>query len=303
MSWGQSCDELQRIRREVFIEEQGVPEKDEWDEYDPVATHFLAVDASTGGSVGTARLLPSGKITRMAIQRPHRRQKIGSQLLSAVCQYAKAQGFKTVYLDSQMAAAEFYELFGFVREGAVFQDAGIAHIRMTKTESEVDMNTEADESVQPLQHPSDALQFIREFAFSALRRVDIFSHQLSPGIYADAALIDAISQLARRGAQTQVRILVRDTKPLYGADHPLVRLAQRLPSHVHIKAYTEGANNAAMGFFCADASNLVHFLDEPNLSGYARRNARAESRHLLTEFEHLWLYGSRPDSNLRQLSL
>jgi hypothetical protein len=165
------------------------------------------------------------------------------------------------------------------------------------------MSTEADDQVHPLQHPSDALLFMREFASAALRNVDIFSHQLTASIYGDVELTESISHLARRGAQTQVRILVRDTKPLYGTDHPLVRLAQRLPSHVHIRAYTEGASNALMGFFCTDAANLVHFLDEPNLSGYARRNARAESRHLLTEFENLWVYGSRTDMNLRRLAL
>jgi hypothetical protein len=165
------------------------------------------------------------------------------------------------------------------------------------------MSVEADDQVHPLQHPSDILLFMREFAAAAIRSLDIFSHQLAPSIYGDAELTEAISLLARRGAQTQVRIIVRDTKPLYGADHSLVRLAQRLPSHVHIRAYTEGANDPLMGFFCADVTHLVHFLDEPNLSGYARRNARAESRHLLTEFENLWIYGSRTDANLRRLAL
>ncbi len=165
------------------------------------------------------------------------------------------------------------------------------------------MSAETDDQVYPLEHPSDILVFMREFAADALRSLDIFSHQLSPSIYGDPELTESISQFARRGAQTKVRILVRDTRPLYGADHPLVRLAQRLPSHVHIRAYTEGASDSQLGFFCTDAANLVHFVDEPNLSGYARRNARAESRQLLTEFDNLWVYGSRTDTNLRRLSL
>ena len=70
-----------------------------------------------------------------------------------------------------------------------------------------------------------------------------------------------------------------------------------------IRAYTEGASDPRMGFFCVDAEHLVHFADEPNLSGYARRHARAESRQLLDEFEHLWIYGSRQDTNLRRLTL
>lgn len=165
------------------------------------------------------------------------------------------------------------------------------------------MTAEADDRVHTLQHPSDVLPLLREFASLASRSIDIFSHQLTVAIYGDDELAEAVSQLARRGAQTRVRILVRDTRPLQSADHPLVRLAQRLPSHITIRAYTEGAQDAQMGFFCTDASHLIHFLDEPGLKGYARRNARAESRHLLAEFEHLWIYGSKTDVNLRRLSL
>lgn len=165
------------------------------------------------------------------------------------------------------------------------------------------MTSDADDKVHPLEHPSDVLPFLREFAAAALRHIDIFSHQLALPIYGDSELIEAISQFARRGAHTKVRILVRDTRPLQGSDHPLLRLAQRLPSHIAIRAYLEGAQDEQMGFFCADTTHLVHYLDEPHLKGYARRNARAESRHLLAEFEHLWVYGSKADLNLRRLSL
>lgn len=163
------------------------------------------------------------------------------------------------------------------------------------------MTFEADDKVHPLQHASDVLPFLRDFAAASLRTLDIFSHRLASPIYNDGELVEAISQLARRGPQAKIRILVRDTRSLQGTDHPLVRLAQRLPSHIVIRAYTEGAQDAQMGFFCADAVHLVHFLDEANLKGYARRNARAEARHLLAEFEHLWIYGSKIDKNLLRL--
>ena len=302
VNWDEAQTDLRHIRHEVFVVEQKVPETEEWDTLDNTAIHFLATDQS-GEPVATARFLPSGKITRMAVRKSHRNHQVGSKILTAVLKYAAKSGYTKVYLDAQISAVTFYEKFGFAREGEVFEDAGIDHLRMTKTGLEGLMNTDADDHVHPLEHLSDTLMFMREFAATALRSLDIFSHQLMPSLYGDDELTESVSQLARRGAQTQVRILVRDTKPLYGTDHSLVRLAQRLPSHVHIRAYTEGANDALMGFFCADATNLVHFLDEPNLSGYARRNARAESRHLLTEFENLWTYGSRIDANLRRLAL
>ncbi|MCR6652337.1 MAG: GNAT family N-acetyltransferase [Cellvibrionaceae bacterium] len=134
VKWADAQAALKHIRREVFVVEQQVPEEDEWDDQDATAEHFLAVDTSSGQALGTARFLPSGKVTRMAVLQPHRSQKIGSQLLAAVLRHAARAGFQQVYLDAQISAIGFYEKFGFIREGEVFWDAGIEHVRMTKDE-------------------------------------------------------------------------------------------------------------------------------------------------------------------------
>ncbi len=134
VQWEHAQDTLRDIRREVFVVEQQVPEDDEWDDQDQAAVHFLATDLSNGLAVGTARFLPSGKITRMAVRQPYRHRKVGSQLLAAVLRYAANHGFDKVYLDAQISAIGFYKRVGFVREGEIFLDAGIEHVRMTKTE-------------------------------------------------------------------------------------------------------------------------------------------------------------------------
>lgn len=134
VKWADAQATLKHIRRAVFVIEQQVPEEDEWDDQDATAEHFLAVDTASGQALGTARFLTSGKITRMAVLQPHRGQKIGSQLLVAVLRHAACAGFQQVYLDAQISAIGFYEKFGFVRQGEVFWDAGIEHVRMTKDE-------------------------------------------------------------------------------------------------------------------------------------------------------------------------
>ncbi|HHY01907.1 MAG TPA: GNAT family N-acetyltransferase, partial [Paracoccus sp.] len=56
------------IRRQVFVQEQNVPEQQELDEHDATALHLLAM--LDGRPVGTARLLidgAEGKIGRVAI--------------------------------------------------------------------------------------------------------------------------------------------------------------------------------------------------------------------------------------------
>lgn len=134
VDWESARDTLRSIRHEVFVVEQQVSEADEWDDLDETAVHFLAVDTSNSHAVGTARFLPSGKITRMAVLLPYRHRKAGSQLLAAVLRYAGNKGFQQVYLDAQTSAIGFYERFGFICEGEVFWDAGIPHVRMTKAE-------------------------------------------------------------------------------------------------------------------------------------------------------------------------
>ena len=81
VTWDASQVELLEVRREVFVVEQGVPEEIEIDEHDPVSIHFLARDAA-GVPIGTARLLPEGRIGRMAVLALWRRSGVGRALLS-----------------------------------------------------------------------------------------------------------------------------------------------------------------------------------------------------------------------------
>lgn len=120
------------IRDTVFVKEQNVPADLEWDEWDRSATHFIARE-TTGRAVGTARFIDYAgvaKIGRVAVLADARRQSIGQQLVAAALAEARRQGFETAMLDSQIAVIPFYERLGFVAEGEVFEEAGIAHRRM-----------------------------------------------------------------------------------------------------------------------------------------------------------------------------
>ncbi len=128
--WAALIEPASAIRRAVFIEEQAVPIEEEWDGKDDRAHHFLALRSVDQQAVGTARLLPSGKLTRMAVLAAFRRQGIGSQLLHAVLAYAREHSFPPLFLDAQIGAVSFYQKFGFVPESSTFWDANILHRRM-----------------------------------------------------------------------------------------------------------------------------------------------------------------------------
>ena len=63
--WDADRATLVRIRREVFIEEQRIPEGDEWDGEDAASVHVIA--RLNRDPVGTGRLNPAGKIGRIAV--------------------------------------------------------------------------------------------------------------------------------------------------------------------------------------------------------------------------------------------
>lgn len=128
-SWVDGKEEAYPIRKRVFIDEQGVPEDMELDEYDPLAQHALAYLDSE--CIGTARLvtLPGnvGRIGRMAVLPMHRRRGIGGGLLRALLELSKSQGITQLELHAQLSAMPFYEQFGFIAQGDIYDEAGIAH--------------------------------------------------------------------------------------------------------------------------------------------------------------------------------
>lgn len=129
--WVREREPLGYVRREVFIEEQGVPEEMEWDADDAASLHFLALDAA-GRPIGCARLLPDGHIGRMAVLPAWRSRGVGQALLDAAIRAARARGDAIVRLSSQTQAVGFYVRAGFVAEGDAYEEAGIPHVAMLK---------------------------------------------------------------------------------------------------------------------------------------------------------------------------
>ncbi len=118
------------VRRAVFIEEQSIPESLEWDDADPDSLH--AVIFEEGRAVATGRLLPDGRIGRMAVLSAWRSRGLGGRVLEALVEMAFDRGDRRVFLDAQCHAEGFYRQHRFVSEGEPFDDAGIAHRRMSR---------------------------------------------------------------------------------------------------------------------------------------------------------------------------
>ncbi len=130
-NWRTDGPALQKIRREVFIAEQGFAESEEWDEDDTVSCHALVT--LNREPVGTGRLNPGGKIGRIAVTAGLRGRGIGTMILRRLLDEACRRGIREPYLHAQVQALPFYEKLGFRREGDVFDEVGVSHVRMRRS--------------------------------------------------------------------------------------------------------------------------------------------------------------------------
>jgi predicted GNAT family N-acyltransferase len=132
-SWDREHDRslMIGIRNEVFVVEQAVPIEIELDGADAHCRHLLAFDAQHR-AIGTARMQASGHVGRIAVVAAWRKHGVGSRLVEAMIERARAAGLESVDLDSQVHALGFYEKLGFEVCGEVFMEAGIPHQNMLK---------------------------------------------------------------------------------------------------------------------------------------------------------------------------
>lgn len=134
-AWAELGDAAQRIRHQVFVEEQRIPAELEWDAADAGCTHALAVNRF-GHPLATGRLLPHvpgvAKIGRMAVLAVARGTGIGAAVLQALTAEARRRGDREALLHAPTSAAPFYARAGFTPRGPVFEEAGIPHVEMVK---------------------------------------------------------------------------------------------------------------------------------------------------------------------------
>jgi predicted GNAT family N-acyltransferase len=127
--WAEALPLARPVRERVFIDEQRVPQELEWDEWDEASEHAVALDVQ-GNPIGTARLLPDGRIGRMAVLKEWRGKGVGGALLEAMLGRARARSMPSALLHAQTHAAGFYRRFGFSERGEEFLEAGIPHVEM-----------------------------------------------------------------------------------------------------------------------------------------------------------------------------
>ena len=294
--WPADAAELERLRTAVFVMEQGVPREIEWDGRDDTARHVIA--ESQGTAIGCGRLLPDGRIGRLAVLSQYRGYGVGKQLLDVILRIARQQGVKELYLHAQADAVQFYERAGFATRGDPFEEAGIAHLDMHLSLDYRQWN----EPILHLRHPQPFGELVVAQANFARRELRILSPTLDNRVFDDEDLVSAIRLFLRGGNLSHVRVLVQDARGIVQRGHRLLALCRRLPSRMEIRRLTEHPQWSDQTLVIRDRDSVLELPGSDADAGFYRPEDRPRSEASVNLFDELWRLG-QIDPEFRALSL
>jgi predicted GNAT family N-acyltransferase len=122
------------VRRQVFVEEQGVPLDLELDHFDKTAAHFVVYSSESPIGAGRFREIDDGigKVERVCVLVEYRGKHLGNLVMHALEEHAINTGMNKIILNAQSYAVPFYEKLGYVITSPEFMDADIPHRAMEK---------------------------------------------------------------------------------------------------------------------------------------------------------------------------
>ncbi|WP_411728151.1 GNAT family N-acetyltransferase [Methyloglobulus sp.] len=302
-------DELRTLREAVFIVEQNIPKEVEFDTVDPDCYHLIARD-NQHQAIGTGRLTPDHKIGRMAVLETCRGKGVGEALLLALIDKALKLGWTELMLNAQTTVSGFYGKYGFVKEGDVFMEANISHQIMRLCLEPV------SKSSRPVPKPQDSLVEISEtktlegtlsailqLIGKARRQICIYSPDLEHVLYGRAEIVEALKQFAINSSGGNVLIIVQDTLAVRSQPHPLLDLAQRLPSAFLFRTPVEADDlQYPSAYIINDRDGYLFRQQSSHYRGVWSPTLPARNRQLAEEFERVW-QRCRPCTELRALGL
>ena len=159
-----------------------------------------------------------------------------------------------------------------------------------------------NESLQGVAYPHPFGELAVSLAETASRYLRILSPHLDAAAFDNDALATALSALARGSRQTEVHILLADTRGVIGRGHRLLELARRIPSLVQIRRLADHPDWKGQTLVIRDRDGVLYKPGGADHDGFYEPSSRAFTEQYLELFEELWRYGSK-DPELRSLSI
>jgi predicted GNAT family N-acyltransferase len=325
--WNGEQADLRAIRDAVFVREQAVPATLEHDGRDEGAEHFVA-RGDDGRAVGTARLLPSGQIGRVAVLREHRGRGLGRKLLDLAVATARACGHPEVFLHAQVGTEPFYAAAGFRAEGERFVEAGIDHVTMRRTlhvefvptgvrNLRIEREPEAPEPpgveagepfpesgghVVRLTDGAAVREAVAELFARTRRELLVFSQELDPTLFDNEHVEAHVSRLARGHRHNRLRFVLFDSRRAREGSHRVLQLRSRLPSRIQVRLAHPEFRDSDETFVVADRRAVLVLPRYTEHVGYHVHGDPVLARRRREAFDQQWnRAGADPD--LRQLTV
>jgi predicted GNAT family N-acyltransferase len=292
VDYAQQQQELHAIRRDVFVQEQHVPEEEEWDQWDPTSFHVLARDGD-GQPIGTGRLTTQHRISRMAVLKQWRRRGVGEAMLQALITEARHRQWSGLILHAQTHVVSFYARAGFIPYGAKFLEAGIEHLRMR-------CNLQGATLVLGL---AGAVAASLAVLAQANRSICIYSRALDPGLWDHPSIIKTFRRYAVVKPPREVKVLLQDAAAPERAHSSLLGLAQRLSSSFSFRQVVDQADLRFPSAYAINDAGCSYYRPlGDRYDGEACIQQPGRARQLQLEFDQVW-DRSRPCSEYRILKI
>lgn len=252
-TWPADMADLRAVRTKVFVEEQAVPEDEEWDELDALSQHVIARDQH-GKPIGTGRLTPKGMIGRMAVLQEWRGRGVGDAVLRVLLETARDRHFREIEIHAQSHALAFYERAGFEAYGEEFEECGILHRHMRIRIPELEPRHRSpipahDENLlTSIDRETTRIAVLAVLA-TARREVSIYMRELESDIYDHADVVEALKKIAIAGPNSSIRILIQEPVGARADGHRLVALSQRMTSSFSFRSPLEPIDHQYAGCF------------------------------------------------------
>lgn len=160
----------------------------------------------------------------------------------------------------------------------------------------------SSEFLSGVQYPHPFDELVVALCDSAARHLYIQSPCLDHEVFDNPELVRAISALARRSRQTEVRVLISDSRPLVTRGHRLLELSRRLPTSVRLRTLAEHPDWNNETVVIRDRDGVLYKPGDADNEGFYEPDSRASTQRHLELFNELWRFGVE-DPDLRALSV
>lgn len=167
--------------------------------------------------------------------------------------------------------------------------------------SEYRLGESSDKTIDVVTRDDNA-EATLELVKQCKQKLAIISHELDPLVYDQADLVEAMRQLALKGRNVQIRIIVFEPEMIVRRGHKLVDLAAKVSSFIEIRKVAKEYKSFNESVLIADNSGYLYRESIERYKGKLNFNGRRESKHLLDAFNTMW-ETAKPDPNFRRVHI